>query len=83
MDGASLPSCRPSMRNCRRPFIEVGPIPGPLSLFHSTPGPGTAPALGSPALEPHPAHAPLCPERLVGVKEITSKGPGLYCTLGL
>lgn len=53
MDGASLPSCRPSMRNCRRPFSEVGPCPGPLGPFHSTPGArsGTCPwvsCLGTP-----------------------------------
>lgn len=32
MDEASSPSCRPSMRNCRRPFSEVGPRPGPWLL---------------------------------------------------
>lgn len=34
VDGASLPSYRPSMRNCRRRFSEVGPTPGSLGPFH-------------------------------------------------
>lgn len=37
MDGASLPSYRPSMKNCRRQFSEVGPTPGSLGPFHPTP----------------------------------------------
>lgn len=56
MDGASLPSCRPSMRNCRRLYSEVGPIPGPLGPFHSTLGArsGTCPWLSCLGTVPSP-----------------------------
>lgn len=56
MDGASLPSYRPSTRNCRRPFSEVGPTPAPLVPFHPTPRvrSSTCPPLSCPGIPPGP-----------------------------
>ena len=73
MDGVSLPSCRPSMRNCRTPSSEVGPLPrhpqgleqpshGVALLLQPLPGQRGCWAHrkeASQGLSPHPA---LCPE---------------------
>lgn len=71
MDGASSPSCRPSMRNCRRPFNEVGPTPGSFGPFHIPPGPG----------EPRPALLLSARRSRLACRKQPSRGPGLYSAL--
>lgn len=71
MVGASLPSCRPNMRNCRRPFSEVGPTPGSFGPFHLPPGPG----------EPHPALLLSAQRGRLAYRKQPSRGHGLYSTL--
>ena len=73
MDGASSPSCRPSMRSCRRPFSEVGPAPGPLSPCLATPRAGSGHSLAL-LLGPRPGPRPLHPERVLGTQGISQRG---------
>lgn len=69
MDGASLPSCRPSMRNCKRPFSEVGPASGPLGPFLPTPRARSVTYSQLSSLG-----TLVCPEKSSGMQDMTQQG---------